>query len=577
MNPSGSAAHVARRGDSVSQRSAAEPSRLRAWAVALVLIAAAELSVRVALISGSMPYVDHIDEMELSGRAARMLQTGDANPHFFEYPSLPIYLTAAGFGLGYLHARARQKVHALADIGTIAYPAYAQPAVVFPARVLFALLSVSSIVLAAWIAYLGNDVAASLAAVPVLAAISTLYLYLSWTYLNVDIVGAFFVLSTVAYGARRVEADWRLRDSAAVGALAGLAVACKYTLFPALLTGALAIAVSRAARKRDHLAVLAAAGGAAFLLVTPYCVIDVDTFLNDVGGAIRHYAHGHPGANGEPGTAQAAYYIARTVREYGPLAAGLALGGLAQLLATNWRRALIVTSFPVLHVAYMAQQRVHFIRHAVSYPLFLSVLIATALLSVPRWTTIALARMPPSPALRRAAAVAASVLAWAAFGLGLPWPGILHAYDLTPDSRTLAVRWLEANAPDGSTVLVPPELGLRVSKLAGRFHVVPIRIGGGEPPATPLARGAYVLVPRYGLDSRNPRGRALAAARNRDADRLAARVLVELGSRSVAVNYPMPLAGGNPSIRIVWIPRSGPAVSEPASDASPRVPGPPQP
>ncbi len=43
------------------------------------------------------PFVYHPDEPDVVGRAVTMLVTGDLNPHWFHYPTLPIYLYAAVF------------------------------------------------------------------------------------------------------------------------------------------------------------------------------------------------------------------------------------------------------------------------------------------------------------------------------------------------------------------------------------------------------------------------------------------------------------------------------------------------
>ena len=42
-----------------------------------------------------LPYVAHTDEPTQYNPAIRILTTGDLNPHFFNYPSLPIYLYSA--------------------------------------------------------------------------------------------------------------------------------------------------------------------------------------------------------------------------------------------------------------------------------------------------------------------------------------------------------------------------------------------------------------------------------------------------------------------------------------------------
>jgi Dolichyl-phosphate-mannose-protein mannosyltransferase len=516
----------------------------------LALLAIGALVARLTLISGSMPYVGHIDEMEISGRAERILQTGDFNPHFFEYPSLPIYLAAAGFVVGFLDACGKRKIHTTAQIGSVDYPYYQQPTVVYPARALFAVLSVLSLVLLGLVVHELTGFEAGLFLPPLLASASTFYLNLSWKYLNVDIVGAFFVVATLFYLLRTRRRRWSSRDSLVSGALCGLTIACKYPLFPILLPGLLTVWLSASRRKWIDSYLLVVAAVAAFLAATPYALLDFATFLNDVGGAVSHYARGHPGAEGEPGWSQIAYYLSHIVREFGPLSPLFALVGVIFLLSVDWRGGVTFLSFPIAHLAYMSLQRVHFIRHVASSYLIFAALLAIGLIVSFLRITDRVAGYGFWARGHRFPAFAIGAAAIALFAATLPWRKIADAYDLTPDSRSVAVHWIKEHLPLGATILVPPELGLRTGPLQDRFRILPIHFGDLDPNAPERDGGSYVLLPRFGFDPRRVRGQELAAARNAAVARLDARVLVELGSAAVTVNYPEPVTGGNPSIRI---------------------------
>ena len=54
---------------------------------------------RVWNIDFGLPQVLHSDEPFIVDSAVRMVATGDMNPHFFEYPSLYIYLMAIIYGI----------------------------------------------------------------------------------------------------------------------------------------------------------------------------------------------------------------------------------------------------------------------------------------------------------------------------------------------------------------------------------------------------------------------------------------------------------------------------------------------
>ena len=56
--------------------------------LALVMLLA--LGLRFVGLSQSLPYIDNPDEPTMVNGAIKMLQSGDFNPHYFRWPSLPI-------------------------------------------------------------------------------------------------------------------------------------------------------------------------------------------------------------------------------------------------------------------------------------------------------------------------------------------------------------------------------------------------------------------------------------------------------------------------------------------------------
>src|SRR6476661_2982011 len=75
--------------------------------LALALLAAALL--RFWTLGHGLPYSPGVDEPELVVRAVRMMQSGDFNPHFFDYPTLYIYIqlvvAVARFLMGAIHGQ----------------------------------------------------------------------------------------------------------------------------------------------------------------------------------------------------------------------------------------------------------------------------------------------------------------------------------------------------------------------------------------------------------------------------------------------------------------------------------------
>ena len=67
------------------------PDRARTvLAVGGILILAAAL--RLSHVKAGVPYAVGVDEPEIMERVVRMMKTADFNPHFFDWPSLTIYL-----------------------------------------------------------------------------------------------------------------------------------------------------------------------------------------------------------------------------------------------------------------------------------------------------------------------------------------------------------------------------------------------------------------------------------------------------------------------------------------------------
>ena len=72
--------------------------------ILVVLIAIFSIFVRFKIINGSLPYIGHPDEQAITSPSIKILKSGDLNPHTFVYPSLPFYLTAASFVVGYANS-----------------------------------------------------------------------------------------------------------------------------------------------------------------------------------------------------------------------------------------------------------------------------------------------------------------------------------------------------------------------------------------------------------------------------------------------------------------------------------------
>ena len=376
------------------------------------------------------------DEEKIIDAALRVFR-GDPNPHFFLYPSLFIYLTAAGYGL------------------LAAFDRSVDPVVqhMVP-RVLSALAGVATVgVLYGAARELATRRAALIAAV----LLAVVFLHVRDSHFGVTdvpvglaVVGAFWC--AVRCATRGVS----IRRLAVAGFVCGLATSTKYNAALAVLPTVIVIITDaqqtgRAAihRSIDGLTIVFAALAAGFLLGTPFALLDRPGFLADFAQQSRTALGTQHGSILDP---------ARQVGERGwihhaiftlPLGVGVpllfaAVIGACYLIVTRPSRGVLVASFPLAYYAAMG----------------LSVLVYA------RWMT------PIVPFVCLTAAVAIDAASWAAERHWGPRPGFATTIVLTcavglptmvrsiafdrlidrTDTRVVAARWLERRFPEGASL-----------------------------------------------------------------------------------------------------------------------------
>ena len=535
--------------------------RVRAWTAALVLLCAGSLWLQFRHIENSLPYPHHVDEQFVAGPARRMLINGRLNPGEFIYPSLPSYLAAIGIGAGFVRSAGDLEGRDIRLLGSVTYPYYKIPRAMQTARQLFALLAVIGLAatgVASWFAF---RTPSAIFLSPLVLWTSPLFFDRSWRYLNVDIVSTCFVMLTLAaclQGTRQPS----IRQCAIIpGLFAGLATGSKYTsalvVAPVLL--AILIYVKAGHRIWACLAALATMI-AAFLIVVPYSLLDIPTFLNGLAFDARHYAEGHIGFDGEPGLTQLSFYARHFVSDFGVGAVILAVLGVIAYGAADWRRAAILVSFPLGLLWLLASHRVHFTRNVLNLHPIVAMFLAYGLISVRGWSLALAARRGWStPSLKRPLSIAMSLL------LALVAVPLWHVRDQLrdhTDSRRLAQAWIEGRFPPGWTIVVPPQLAFDTRALEDKgSHVTVVDLksaqdaGGLRQLLSGVQEPAVIMVPRWGADPRFE-GQTLANALNEASRHW--RVLKTFGTKPVLVNYSQPTANGDPAFAIALLDRGGP-------------------
>jgi hypothetical protein len=456
--------------------------------------------------------------------------------------------------VGFVRSATHLELRNVSQIGQVGYPYYDTPRVMQTARQTFAVLAVICLAMTGVSAWIAFREPATILLAPIFLLSSPLYFQHSWLYLNVDIVGATFAMVTVTACLAALQRP-SIRGSAIVpGVFAGLAAASKYSLAVVVVAvfAGIALYVPRA---RVVGAWLAALGVmiAAFLVAVPYSVIDIPGFLNGVGYEAFHYASGHAGFAADPGWPQVLFYSEHFVREFGYVAAILAVIGLVRFPIDSWRRAAVLTAFPAALFWLLVSQRVHFTRNALAIELFLAMFAAYALVRLHGWIVATARRRGwapekvPVPALAGALLVIGSVPFWQ----------FADRFRDHTDSRTLASRWVREQLPASWAVVVPSELGFDRRGLEGEGrHVKVVSLRSVDSPGalqgllSDVPSPAVLLVPRWGADRRSP-GQSQADALNAALPRRP--VSRRFGSRDVLVNYWCPTAWGDPAFSIVAV------------------------
>jgi len=505
----------------------------------LIIITFSGLAFRNQALDAGLPYNVYVDEGFITVPAKQIMTSGDLNPHYFHYPSLPIYLVTAGMVLGYFHSAPEMEHHALDlnAIGRVTYPYYEKPGVIKGAKLLFALLSVTAFLFVSFTAYRAFGNKALLFLPALFLSMSTFYFSESWNYLNVDIIGA--VAVSFFYFCVYLGKDRDTYTSKAIipGIAAGIVIASKYNLFPVLLITPLAIFLfsNKDRGRKIFLSILISL--LTFFLLTPYAILDMGTFVAHVAYQINHYQTGHTGAS-YSGIQHLIKNLNSIRSSYGWSLTLLGIAGCLYALRLNWRHGLILLSFPLLLLFYMSSQKVFFPRNILAtitlFPIFISlgVLLAYRILETAVRRAPALNALSDSIRLwltahtpikfRNHQAVSASLVGLVLIIILAPTSRLL-APTIQEDSRNTVVRWIEKNIPRGQTLFISRELGMDLSRFSVKYNLKLIDFRKDNP--NQLYRqfrtlNCYIIAPTFKSRIASQKNRMLADKINNRTDLL---------------------------------------------------------
>jgi hypothetical protein len=398
------------------------------------------------------------DEQIITDIGHRILG-GDPNPHFFDYPSLFMYLLAAGDYLYYLYGRAAGWFASLAQFVSL-WPTEWTPFFLV-ARVLSASAGTATV---AVVYQIGKRLFDPMVGLVAAFFLSVAFLHVRDSHFGVTDVTMTFLLMTSMLFIVRAWVDGKRSSFELAGYAGGLAASTKYNgalLVVPLVVCVLLRAFEASSSPQDleagkavrqaivRIGTFAACFAVAFVAASPFVIISADQFLHDLRGVARHMATPHSIDLGRGGI----YHITFSLR-YGvgvPLL-GASLAGLAWLAARDWRKLALLGSLPLAYYAAVFSQRTVFVRYVTPLVPFVSVAAAVLVVDAARL----LGR-------RRSFLVAPAV---ALLSLAVAAPSIHSTLRIdrlfaATDTRLLAADWIRENVPAGSSLYMSGSVAAR--------------------------------------------------------------------------------------------------------------------
>jgi hypothetical protein len=523
--------------------------------VGLLLIS---FALRCQPIVNNSPYPRHVDEETFLKNSMHMLRDGSARPMTLNWPTLPIYMAAAAETAGYLLDRAIGRGPIRSELSTSAFPYYAHPTPVLAAKFLFAALSVAVIYFVALIArkLIGRRGALLLA--PAILSANALFYYHSWNYLNVDIVGTFFITGGLAYfvcwGHER---ETVLHKAVIPGIFCGLAAASKYTHAALALPFLISILANDRQNRVRHSLVLFAVLAGSFALAMPYAILEPERLLGWMARQSAIYSEGWPGYEVDRGIPHLYRQMQHLTANYGAGVFALGTLGLLRTLTQGGSRGLALASYPIVFTLYFSMYRMDLVRNLLAVHVLFAVFASIGAYAAAGWLRQQLSKLP---SLAGHAGLASGGIIALVILLPAPWQAIYSAYAVPRDSRLVALDWIAEHMDEDSRIYVARELRFDVSSLRKRVRVSQRPFarnpGYGEvAEKLPLPKlrseansGAYFLVPEYGFEFPWPDRAGRADGLNRYFT--GGEVVAEFGSQTIPVEYFETVPRGDPKFSI---------------------------
>lgn len=268
-------------------------TRARVWLLVGAITMGA-FALRVWTIRQSLPYVDHPDEPNPITYVVEMLRTGDPNQHFFQKPSLYVYLLLTVLSVHYRWGVASGLYTSLEQMQVTTHIVTTIPDFFIWARTFTAVIG-SLTVLS--VSMLGTRVWSRSAGLIGALFVATLPFHVQFSqYVTTDVTSAWLVLLTTMT-AMLVAQTGHWRAYLVAGIFAGFAASTKYNAGVVALTILVAHSLywgRQSLRRSGRLVGAGIAAIAGFVIGTPYILLS----WSEVSGGIIRQWNAYDGGNG---------------------------------------------------------------------------------------------------------------------------------------------------------------------------------------------------------------------------------------------------------------------------------------
>ena len=457
-------------------------------ALLIIIILFAAFLVRIFGIGFGLPYIHKFDEPTLVDRALVMMKTGDFNPHFFNYPTLYIYLQLIVYVADYFYGMGSGYISSLDDIKTqtdTGWPwTVSHPFFHLSGRLLTCILGTITVYLIYVIGRtLYNEQFGLVAAL--FLAFSPGHVNHS-RFISPDVPGTFFITLSILF-ASFIFKDGTKISYILAGLFAGFSISTKYNNFlviiPLILAHILNAKKEKVFSKNFFLMLFYLVFG--FYLGCPYALWDLSNFLRGTGWEVAHYKFlGNPGAEGKNNWLfyLSSFYDDSILSMGEP--SGYSMGSLLFIFCVlglfwgilrNHKNYLFLISFPILHYIFMSIQKTRFLRSMTPILPFACILASVGMFII---LDNLISRFSNLQKYKNIIAASFSLIL-----ISMPaLKSISYAKELhnSKDSRRMAAEWIKEHVEKGAKIAIAKELHFRFNDLKVKnFKLIESGIGYG--------------------------------------------------------------------------------------------------